>query len=653
MSKAINIAIILTAYDRATRVLNDAVTTSERRLRGLRQSSQQAFGLGLAQIGAGVALAAPIVKATEAAIGFEDKMADVAKVMNLTVGSGQFLAMGEEAKELGVYLGRSAQEAAGLMASLATGGVAANQMAEVGKIAGEIGVAFSMTAEEAGTAFVKIQNALGATTAETKGITDAINMLSDSMASEAREIVDFMASGGSSVAASFRIGGKEAAAFGSTLISVGKSSAESATIFERFAKGVFKNADLRKIFENAGGGSEGLVAVLEAGTKAKDQFSFFRKFGEYGSDIALLASRGDLLKSALSGVADQTKTLNSVNNEFRNRNSTTQGSINRMKASLDVLIVNLGSVFLPTLNRVFSGMAKIAGIVGKWASDNPRLAKTIGMVVATASGIMILVGAFNVLKGAVLAVNVMMAANPIGAAVAVIALLATVVIANWDKIGPWFKNLWAKIVGFFVGAWEFIKGLFMKYTVWGLIITHWSKLTAFFAGLWGKVKEIFFKFIQFIAGLPKAFFEFGVNMIKGLVDGIKAMASRPIEAIKEMASKIKSKFTNLLGINSPSRVFVEFGQHISTGAQMGMQSGLGKVQNASQSIANAVISPTSQPNYGASNSGTISLNYSPVINISSGSGGEKSEFMALLRSHKDEIARIVQDAKNRQLRTSY
>jgi hypothetical protein len=131
------------------------------------------------------------------------------------------------------------------------------------------------------------------------------------------------------------------------------------------------------------------------------------------------------------------------------------------------------------------------------------------------------------------------------------------------------------------------------------------------------------------------------------------MASRPIEAIKEMASKIKSKFTNLLGINSPSRVFMEFGQHISTGAQMGMQSGLGKVQNASQSIANAVISPTSQPNYGASNSGTISLNYSPVINISSGSGGEKSEFMALLRSHKDEIARIVQDAKNRQLRTSY
>lgn len=653
MSKNINIAIILSAYDKATRVLNDAVTTSERKLKSLRNASQEAFGKGLAQVGAGVALAAPLVKATEAAIGFEDKMADVAKVMNLTVGSEQFKAMGEEAKNLGTYLGRTAEEAAGLMANLAAGGVEAEEMAKVGRIAGEMGIAFNMSADMAGEAFIKIRNALNVTTDEAKKVGDAINYLSDSMASEADEIVNFMASGGSSVAAAFRVGGKDAAAFGSTLISVGKSSAEAATIFERFAKGVFKNEDTKAIFDKAGGGAEGLVAVLEAGKKAKDQFAFFRQFGEYGSDIQLLASRSDMLKNALEGVADETKILNSVNKEFQNRNSTTQGALNRLKASFDVLTVNLGSVFLPTLNRVFSALAHVAGIIGKWATENPRLAKTIGMVVATVSGILILAGAFNIVRGAVLALNVMMSANPIGAILMAIAVIATIIIANWDKIGPFFANLWRRIVQMFNDAWEFIKRIFMKYTVYGLIIQHWSKIVDFFAGIWNSVKQTFVAVWEWIKGLAGQMYQAGVDMIQGLVDGIKAMAYKPIEAVQEMASGIKNKFTDLLGIKSPSRVFMQFGHHITTGAQMGMKGGMGKLREASQSLAQTVIAPTAQPMM-VGGGGSVSVNYSPVINLGAGVTPEsRGEFLTLLRNHKDEIARMVRDVKERNNRTKY
>lgn len=654
MNKSLNIAIILTAYDKATRVINDAVTKSERRLKDMKNASQDAFGKGIALTGAGMAIAAPLVKATEAAIGFEDKMADVAKVMNLTVGSDPFLKMGEQAKQLGVYLGRTAEEAAGLMANLAAGGVEAAEMEKVGKMAGEMGIAFNMTADEAGTAFIKIRNALGVTTDEAKKVGDAINYLSDSMASEANEIVNFMASGGSSVAASFRVGGKDAAAFGSTLISVGKSSSEAATIFERFAKGVFKNDEMKGIFDQAGGGASGLVAVLEAGKKAKDQFAFFRQFGEYGSDIALLASRSDMLKDALGGVADETKILNSVNNEFANRNSTTQGGLNRLKASFDVLTINLGQVFLPAVNAAASALAKVAGYIAEWAAANPRLAKTLGFVTAAVSGVLLLAGAFFIVKGAILAVSVVMITYPIGMILMGIAVAAAAIIANWDAIGPFFARLWASVVRMFRTAWAFVTDLFMKYTPHGLIITHWSKIVGFFVDLWERVKQTFLSVWEWIKGLSGQMYQAGVDIIQGLVDGIKAMANKPIEAVQEMANNIKGKFKNILGIQSPSKVFMQFGHHITAGASIGMNSGMDKVRSASQAMAQTIIRPMAQPIMAGGGGGGVSVNYAPVINFNgTASADSRSEFLAMLRQHSNEVMRVVKEAQDRRNRTSY
>ena len=57
MSRSLNIALILTAYDKATRVINDAVGKSNQKLRELKKNSQDAFGKGLAYGSAGLAIA--------------------------------------------------------------------------------------------------------------------------------------------------------------------------------------------------------------------------------------------------------------------------------------------------------------------------------------------------------------------------------------------------------------------------------------------------------------------------------------------------------------------------------------------------------------------------------------------------------------------
>lgn len=650
-SKTLNIALVLTAYDKATRVINAATSKAEKDIRRLKQSSMDAFGKGVAQVGAGLALAAPLKVATDAAIGFEDKMADVAKVMNLAVGSGDFVKMSDQAKELAKYLGKSGEESAALMASLAAGGVEAQNMAEVGKIAGEMGVAFGMASDQAGQSFIKIKNALGTTIPEAKKVADAINYLSDTMASEAPEIVNFMASGGSSVAASFKVAGVDAAAFGSTLISLGKSSSEAATIFERFAKGIFKNGDIKKIFDRAGGGAKGFQAVLEAGNKSKNPFEFFRKFGEYGSDIQLMATRGDLLSQALKGVGKETNYVNSVTKEFDNRNSTTQGKLNKLKASWDVLKITLGEAFLPTLSKVATKLGEVANAVSKWATENPRLAKTLGFAVAAVSGFLLLAGAFNIVKGAFLAMRVMFMTNPVGLIIMGIAVLAAVIIANWDKIGPFFSRLWARVKGIFAYAWAAIKQVFLNYTPAGLIYKYWDGIVLYFAAMWEKVKNTFIAIWEWIKGLAAKFFQAGVNIVNSIGEGIEAAAQKLLDKVKGLAKSIRDYFPFSPAKEGPLKDIHKIRLVETIAATIKPGPMVNAVKNVAGAAVGAMGGPSMVP--AMAGGGGHSINYAPTINISGGGPTAKVEFMQMLQTHKDELMRLIKNETDRKARTSY
>lgn len=69
----------------------------------------------------GGAVLASLAMPVNAAIQFEDVMADVAKVTNTDIGSAAFNKLGDEAKELSGILAIMPDQAAGLMANLAQG----------------------------------------------------------------------------------------------------------------------------------------------------------------------------------------------------------------------------------------------------------------------------------------------------------------------------------------------------------------------------------------------------------------------------------------------------------------------------------------------------------------------------------------------------
>ena len=81
----------------------------------------------------------------------------------------------------------------------------------------------------------------------------------------------------------------------------------------------------------------------------------------------------------------------------------------------------------------------------------------------------------------------------------------------------------------------------------------------------------------------------GSSILDGIVSGIKSKVSAVVDSISGVAKKIKNKFTDLLGIHSPSRVFAEYGDWIDQGLAIGIKNSLSQVDKATQDLVSVAI----------------------------------------------------------------
>ncbi|WP_193752301.1 phage tail tape measure protein [Comamonas testosteroni] len=76
--------------------------------------------------------------------------------------------------------------------------------------------------------------------------------------------------------------------------------------------------------------------------------------------------------------------------------------------------------------------------------------------------------------------------------------------------------------------------------------------------------------VKEVASLPGQFIKLGTNIVEGLVTGIKERIGDAINMVGQLGEAVASKFKSALGIHSPSRVFMGFGDNISQGAAIGI-----------------------------------------------------------------------------------
>lgn len=313
--------------------------------------------------------------------------------------------------------------------------------------------------------------------------------------------------------------------------------------------------------------------------------------------------------------------------------------------------------------------------------------------------------------------NKALKANPILTIISLIIALGAVVysvIKNWDKIAAWFKKLWDAIVGIFKAAWEAIKKVWSTVTgwfsnLWGGIKAGagkawegikntinkaregvqkaWGSVKGWFSNLWGNVKsgisnawggiKDWFSNLQpvewmrgawenvgtFFENLGPRFYEWGKNLLQGLWNGITSMVDKIVEGMKNIGRRIANGFKSILGINSPSRLFAEYGLNITQGLVVGLDRGGAIVENATEGVAmQATRGITQSMQSSTVNTSTIvgggntgpSITYAPQITFAGSTTREaRDEFGKMLKQHANEIMEMIRRYEDNKARLSF
>ena len=270
------------------------------------------------------------------------------------------------------------------------------------------------------------------------------------------------------------------------------------------------------------------------------------------------------------------------------------GSIEKLKSSIDVLVYSLGQALAPTIQSVINFLQ---GLVDKFNALSPAqqdLIVKIGLFAAAIGPVLLIVGklmsavgtimtvvpklagVISTVKGAFVALNAVMLANPIMIVIAAIAALVAAFIYLWntnEEFRQFWINLWESIKQAAITAWNAI-GEFLKSAWEGIrntCQTIFNAIKTFFQTVWNGIKNIF----STAVGAVKTVVTNAWNAIKTVTstvwNGIKSVVTGTITAIKNGISTgltaAKNTVTNILnGIKNAFSTVWEGAKNIVSGA---------------------------------------------------------------------------------------
>ena len=115
---------------------------------------------------------------------------------------------------------------------------------------------------------------------------------------------------------------------------------------------------------------------------------------------------------------------------------------------------------------------------------------------------------------------------------------------------------------------------------------------------------------------PSKLFEIGVNMVKGLWEGIKSVKDWVFEKIGGFFGGVLDGIKDFFGIHSPSTVFAEIGENLNRGLVVGLEDSLGLVEKSASNVAGAILDEMAGVD--AAMSGTLNRTYETGVNAQTG-----------------------------------
>lgn len=470
---------------------------------------------------AGLAIAAGIAVAVNSAANFEQRMSAVKAVSGAT--GAEMSKLSSLALQLGKDTAFSATDAASAIEELVKAGISvpdvmngAAQATVALAAAGE--VALPQAAELAANAM----NAFNLSAQEMPKVADLIAGAANASAIDVSQFGQSLQQVGAVAnlaGVSFDDTAAAIALLGNAGIKGSDAGTSLKTMFQNLIPTTEKQKDLFKElglatedgsnkFFDAQGNMKSLADVSQVLQNSLKGMSKEQKLATletlFGSDAirgaAILADEG------AAGFDKMAKSMGKVTAEgvAAERMDNIKGSLEQLKGSLETAGIAVGTVLLPALRKLVDGLTSV---LNKFLELSPETQKMILTSIAVAGGFLLfasaalkigaaikgLVGFIKLAGGAMKALNLIFAANPIGLIIIAIGLLVLGIILLWKR-SETFRNI---VLGVFnavktaaMAVANFFKGPFLDFfqAAWDGIKAGLSAVKDFFVSVWNGIK---------------------------------------------------------------------------------------------------------------------------------------------------------------------
>jgi len=409
-------------------------------------------------------------------------------------------------------------------------------------------------------------------------------------------------------------------------------------------------------------------------------------------------------KDMLKEIKDST---GATEDAYKKMEGTSAQQFEKLKQTLNSIKIALGASILPALNMFMSAVKKIAMPVAEFAQKHKILTGVILGGFIAISAIVASLGMMGVVLG--MAIKGYTNLN----------ILLSLVTANKLRLVTAIKGLTISVIS---GIRAISTALLTTPIGWitlgitalvaagYLLWRNWDKVSKALGSAWNGLKEnwkrllqVFLyvtpisapimalkKLIQYVSGID--LFQAGKKIIESLWKGIRSVAMKPVEAVKNVVQKIRNflpfspakegpfrdldkvKLIETIAGGVKAAPLIEAMKKVATQAKQPI---LEPVKSFAQPLmqpvkqllepvktsVNPLIQPVkqvlepvksfAQPQRGTKPASTITVNYNPTINLSGANVQAKEDFLSILRQHQHELLKLIQDAQSKAMRVAY
>ena len=382
-------------------------------------------------------------------------------------------------------------------------------------------------------------------------------------------------------------------------------------------------------------------------------------FGEEGGRPAMLIAKAGVAGFERNKAAMRDR--GSLDQAVEVIQGSTSNKVESLGGTLTSAMADLATPAMEWLKPKIDELNTVVGLTGQWVKENEGVVRVGGLIAGALGGGLLAVGGLGIALGTVGKVagfamyglsGIMKVVGPIGSAFKFVGGYAM-------QLGGILRGPLATGLRF-VGTAVMWLGRALLMNPIGLIVTgialvaflvykNWDFLMKKWGPIWDYIKDKTNATVEWFKSLPSRMQQIGSAILDGLRQGLvnKMMAVR--ETLLNIGASIKSTFTGIMGIQSPSKVFMGYGGHIGEGLALGIKGNQHRAVTAANDMAYAVadagnVVPFRRGDTGAAGGGmVINSQFSPTLHITvSGNAQDiKEQVVKALRESAHEFEQMM------------